>query len=178
MSAADNGTDDAGGIDRRRLVRWVALLAIMVPVVIELWTFGGLVRSELFGEPAPPTPTGRPGAVGVGQELLPETAAIETVRTSEVRTDGDARTYVFSVTVSNETGDPVELRLDGVELRDDTVVEGTSTTGPLPPDGTGEVTRGWELPSESMPTGVRVTARRDGVEVVSRTVPIERPPVR
>lgn len=175
-------TDDDDGVSRRRLIRWVAVLAFAVPVVVELLTFGGLLRAELFGGTPTPTGTATPtderGAVGVGEELLEETAATETVRVSEVRTAGEGWTYVLRVEVENDTDAPVELRLEAVELRDGTVVEGASTTGSVPPGGTGEVTRAWDLPSESMPTGVRVRASRDGATVADRTVPLERPPLR
>lgn len=184
MSTDEEPPDDDAedGVGRRRLIRRIAVLALLVPVVVELFTFGGLLRRELFGggdtPTATPTRTGREDAVGVGDELLEETAASETVRTSEVRSAADGWTYVFRVTVTNETDTHVGLRVEGIELRDGSTVDGAAATGEIPPGESGELTRAWELPDQTMPTGVVATATRGGERVVSRTVPVERPPVR
>lgn len=176
------GSDDAENeASRRRLIRRIALLALLIPIVVELFTFGGLLRRELFG--GGDTPTATPSrtdvrdAVGVGDELLAETAASETITTSEVRTADDGWTYVLRITVENGTDASVELRVESIELRDGSTVEGVATTGKIPPGENGELTRAWDLPDQTMPTGVTATATQDDEEVVSRTVPIERPPV-
>jgi len=180
-------------VDRRRLIRWIAVLAFAVPVIIEVFTFGDLIGNTLFpggdgGDGDGPTTvsstdtgTATPDtdAVGVGDELLPETPSVETVEVSEVRGESaDSRTYVLRVAVENTTDGAVELRLVGVTLRDGTYLESVSTTGSVPAGGTGEVTGAWGLPTDSMPDSVDIALHRDGTEPIARSVALKRPPIR
>ncbi|MFW5948353.1 MAG: hypothetical protein ACOCSD_02000, partial [Halolamina sp.] len=158
--AADPPRED-DEVDRRRLIRWIALLAFGVAVVVEALTFGNIIGDEFFGggdeaptESSTATPTDRPDAVGVDDELLPETAATETIRTSEVRERDDGRTYVFRVDVENDTESTVELRTRQVRLRDDETVDGESSTGPIEPGAAGMMTAAWEIPADAMPAAV------------------------
>ena len=171
-------------VDRRRLIRWIAALAFGVPIVVELLTFGGLLEAELFpgGEneveqTESETDTDEPDAVGVGDELLTETAATETITTSEVRQDDSGRTYVFSVEVENGTESAVELRTGRVRLRDGETVDGVSSTGRIEPGESGMVTAAWEIPDDAMPGAVEVVATRGGETIVDRFVSVERPPI-
>ena len=173
------GDDD---LDRRRLIRWIALIAFGIPIVIELLTFGNIIDNEFFGGDEPtetgtPTPTDRPGAVGVGDELLPETAATETITTSEIRAEDGSRTYVFGVEVENDTDATVTLRTRHVRLRDGTVVDGVSSTGSVEPGSTGTVTAAWGIPQGTMPDAVEVVALRNGERVFENYVLVTRPPV-
>ncbi|MXR40564.1 hypothetical protein GRX01_04275 [Halobaculum sp. WSA2] len=185
------GTDSADpdeDIDRRRLIRWIAVLAFAVPVVVEVLTFGGLLGNTLIpggGEEssedgsAASTTSSRDDGVGIGDELLPEAPPVETVEVSEVRGESaDSRTYVLRVAVENTTDGPVELRLAGVTLRDGRSLESVSTTGSIPAGGTGEVTGAWGLPTDSMPVSVDAVLLRDGTESIARSVPLKRPPIR
>lgn len=185
------GTDSPDpdeGIDRRRLIRWIAVLAFAVPVVVEVLTFGGLIGNTLIpggGEEstedgsATSTTSSRDDGVGIGDELLPEAPSVETVEVSEVRGESaDSRTYVLRVAVENTTDGPVELRLAGVTLRDGRSLDSVSTTGSIPAGGTGEVTGAWGLPTDSMPVSVDAVLLRDGTESIARSVPLKRPPIR
>lgn len=180
-------------LDRRRLIRWIAVLAFAVPVIVELLTFGGLIGDTVLsggGEgdadgtttadgTVSATATPRENAVGVGDELLPEAPPVETIEVSEVRGESpDSRTYVLRVAVENTTDGSVELRLTGVTLRDETSLESVSTTGAIPAGETGEVTGAWDLPIDSMPVTVDVVLLRDGEEPTSQSVPLKRPPIR
>ena len=185
-----SGSDD--DLDRRRLIRWIAVLAFAVPVIVEVLTFGGLIGDTLLsgdgGDTADgtatdgtetATPTPGETAVGVGDELLPDAPPVETIEVSEVRGESpDSRTYVLRVAVENTTEGSVELRLTGVTLRDETSLESVSTTGSIPAGGTGEGTGAWGLPTDSMPVAVDVVLLRDGEESTSRSVPLKRPPIR
>ena len=173
-------------VDRRRLIRWIAALAFGVPVVVELLTFGGLLEAELLAggenevEPTASetaTATDRPDAVGVGDELLPETPATETITTSEVRQDDSSRTYVLGVDVTNDADSTVELRTRRLRLRDGTTVEGVSSTGPIDPGASGTVTAAWAIPDGMTPEAVEVIVMRDDETTVATFVAVERPPV-
>lgn len=163
---AEPEADADDGLDRRRLIRWIAAIAFGVPVVIELVTFGGLFYERLFG-----TESGASG-VGVGDELLPETAATETVRRSAVRGTGADRTYVLRVSVDNPTETTVALRLSTLELADGSTVESVAATGDVPPGETGELTGAWSLGADGTPERVQVRALRDDEVVADRAVAV------
>ncbi|NHX36317.1 MULTISPECIES: hypothetical protein [Halolamina] len=171
-------------IDRRRLIRWIALIAFGIPVVVEVLTFANIIDAELLGgddddptETGTATPTDRPDAVGVGDELLPETAASETITTSEIRAEESSRTYVFGVEVENDTDATVEIRTRHVRLRDGERIDGVSSTGSIEPGSSGTLTAAWQIPEGSMPGAVEVVALRDGGRVFEDYVTVERPPI-
>lgn len=172
-------------LDRRRLIRWIAVLAFGVPVVLELYTFRAIIGNELFPDSETPTesatmtPTNHPDAVGVDDELLPETAATETIRVSEVRqNDAGDRTYVLRVDVENDADQPVELRLRTLRLRDGTEIDGVSSTGTVEAGAEATVTGAWSLPTDSMPTEVSCVATQGGETVFEGFVKLKRPPIR
>lgn len=170
-------------IDRRRLIRWIAVLAFAVPVVVEALTFGNIIGDELLPggdeatDTATATPTDHPDAVGVGDELLPATAASETIEQSEIRESDTGRTYVLQVEVRNDTDAPIELRLRTLRLRDDSTVDGVSSTGTVEPGSSSPVTAAWSIPSETAPAAVQAVAIRDEETVVDEFVPIARPTI-
>jgi hypothetical protein len=176
-------TDEETETTRRGWIKWVALVAFVIPVLIEVVTFGGLAVESLFGgdeETATATRTATASAgtdaVTVGDDLLPETPVTETVARSVVRGATD-RTYVLRVTVENPTDVPVELRLGTLTVYDGQTVESQSSTGTVPAGGEGEVTGAWELPSGEMPRRVVATELRNGEVAVEREVALARPPI-
>lgn len=178
--------EDDDEIDRRRLIRWIALLAFGVPVVVEALTFGNIIGDELLGggengaaatDDETDTPTDQSDAVGVGDELLPETAATETITTSEVRQSEEGRTYVFRVDVENDTDATVELRTRRLRLRDGTTVDGLSSTGPIEPESSGMMTAAWEFEGDAMPGAVECVALQGGERVFEGFVAVESPPI-
>lgn len=179
--APETSADDGQEIDRRRLIRWIAVLAFAVPVVVEALTFGNIIGDELLpgGDAATgtPTETDHPDAVGVDDELLSETAATETVATSEVRDSDSGRTYVLKVEVTNDTDAPVELRLRTLRLRDDSTIDGVSSTGTVQPGSSSPVTAAWSVRTDATPAAVQAIAIRDGQTVVDEFVPLSRPPI-
>lgn len=180
------GEPSEEGVDRRRLIRWIAVLAFVVPVVVELITFGGLIGDKLLpgGDDDGAASTTTPDAndedpVGIGDELLPETAASETVVTSEVRGDPSSDgTYVLRVAIENTTEAAVELRLTQLRLNDGATQESVSSSGSIAAGEDGELTAAWTVPGGSMPDAVEVVALQGGETVVSRFVELKRPPIR
>ncbi|MEZ3117753.1 hypothetical protein RYH80_17690 [Halobaculum sp. MBLA0147] len=188
-SASPDAATDPEEADRRRLLKWVAILAFAVPVVVEVFTFGtmilewlGLVSVDGEGgrdgtaQTATVTPAAGSDAVGVGSELLPETAPVETVDRSVVRGTDD-RTYLLRVTVANETDEPVAVELGRLVLYDETTVASRSSTGTIAPGESGAVTGAWRLPTDAMPERVAVVERIGGETVVDRDVSLARPPI-
>jgi hypothetical protein len=173
-------------VDRRRLIRWIAALAFGGAILLELFTFRRIIARELFpgedtdtGTGATATETPTETTVGVGDELLPETEATETVVTSEVRGDpASEQTYVLRVEIENTTDVTVQLHLTTLRFRDGTTVDNVSSSGPIAGGETGEVTGAWTLPDESMPDAVKAIALRDGETIVERFVDLQRPPIR
>lgn len=183
-SNVDASPDDDDEIDRRRLIRWIAVLAFSVPVVVEALTFGNIIGDEFFGadeeatESDTDSPTEADDAVGVGDELLPETAPTETVTTSEVRqADSGDRTYVLRVDVENGTEAPVELRTRALRLRDEATVDGLSSTGEVPPGESREVTAAWSIPSDAMPAAVECVSVREEETAFEGFVDVKRPAI-
>lgn len=172
---------DEEGIDRRRLVRILIVLAIGVPILIEATTFFGLV-SHSFGDDGGDagTPTPMPDAVGVGDDLLADTDQEERITTASVgQGDGDWQ-FVFTVQVENAGEDPYELAIGTVQTTAGTAVEGAATTGRMQPGETTTVTGSWHLPEGERPRSVAVTATTyssAGQNQTTETVRLEPVPV-
>lgn len=162
-------------MDRRRVVAVLIVVAIAVPLVIEGMTLLGLVGQYLGGDgTATPTAGETPvRSVGVGDDLLAETARSERVTTYALQS-GDRWTLTVTVSVQNAGTTPYELRLGAVVTESGRTVEGSATTGELPPNASGTVTNQWTLPSGALPDRLAVTAveHRDGgpVTLVEREV--------
>lgn len=177
---------DGDEVDRRKLIRWIAALAFGGAILLELYTFRGIIARELFpggdsgnGAGATETETETDDTVGVGDELLPETDARETIVASEVRGDPTTeQNYVLRVEVENTTDVTVQLHLTTLRFRDGTTVDNVSSSGPIAAGEDGEVTGAWTLPNESMPDAVKAVALRDGETIVERFVDLQRPPIR
>lgn len=145
-------------MERRTLVRLLVVLAIGIPVLIEVVTFFGLVESQLSDGPASPTATAGDGIrrVGVGDELLPATPQNETVTEAVIQGDDTPWVFVLTVAVDNPTGTAYELRLRTLALGSGQQVSSDASTGRVPSDDSGQVTGAWEIPPGSTPDAVEV----------------------
>jgi len=142
------------------MVRVLILLAIGIPIAIEVATFGGLIGHYLGGggggPAAAPTPTLEGGAT-VGDEILTETAAAERIDVATLSEADNATRFVLTVTVTNSPGD-YELRFGAVTTRAGRTVEGAgATTGTLAAGERGLVTGAWQLPDGDRPDTLVVT---------------------
>lgn len=159
-------------MDRRQLIKYVIVVAILVPLVIEGMTLVGLVGQYLGGngDQATPDPTADGTAVeGVreGDDLLAETARAETVSTMTLQSGSDAWTFTLSVQVRNDADTAYELRLGAVTTGAGKTVAGSATTGRVEPNGTAVVSAQWTVPSGERPERLAVTALEyDGGETV------------
>ena len=162
------------------MVRVLLVIAIGLPIAIEVVTFGGLIGHYLDGGGAGPaatptadgqttvvtptadgqaaTPTpGTAEGVSVGDEILPATAATERIDGVTVTDGDDATTLTLTVGVSDPP-DGYELRLGSVTTQSGATVAGNaSATGALAADETGSVTGTWQLPAGDRPDTLAVT---------------------
>jgi len=143
------------------MVRVLLVLAIGLPIAIEVVTFGGFIGHYVGGGDGgvAATPTSTPGVddATVGDEILPETAATERLEGATV-SDGDNTTqFVLTVTVADPPGD-YELRFGAVTTRAGRTVGGSgATTGSLDAGEDGLVTGTWQLPRGDRPATLSVT---------------------
>lgn len=159
-------------MERRQLIKYVIVVAILVPLVIEGMTLIGLVGQYVGnGDAATPTSTADGTAVeGIreGDDLLAETARAETVSTMTLQSGSDAWTFTLSVQVRNDADTAYELRLGAVTTGAGKTVEGSATTGRIEANATGVVSAQWTVPSGERPERLAVTAVEfeDGSETV------------
>lgn len=173
--------DEDDGIDRRRLVRILIIVAIAIPILIEAVTFAGII-SHSFGDGGgnAETPTAVPDGVGVDDELLEETAESETVETAYVRAMEEEWQFVLTVQVANTGEEPYAVRLSEVTSKEGTTVSGFSATGSIEPGKTANVTGAWALPESERPESIKVVVARgaDPVSTTQYTVTLKPVPVR
>lgn len=173
--------DEDDGIDRRRLVRIMIIVAIGIPILIEAVTFAGIVSHSFSDDGGnAETPTTVPEGVGVGDDLLEVTDETETVEEAYVRAMEDRWQFVLSVRVANTGDEQYALRLRGVTTAEGTNVSGLSGTGPIDPGDTANVTGAWALPESERPESVQVVVARgaDPVSTTQYTVTLKPVPVR
>ena len=143
------------------MVRVLLALAIGLPILIEVVTFGGLIGHYVGGAAdggGGSTPTAGAEGATAGDEILAETAAVERVEDASVVTGDDGWRFTLSVAVENTGNSTYELRLGAATTRPGRTVEGSdATTGALPPGETGSVTGSWTLPKGQRPASVAVT---------------------
>lgn len=170
----DPAADAEGGVDRRTLIRILIALALGIPILVELRTVVTLVGSWVRGEDGTtPTPTPRYEAVGIGDELLPETAAVERLERAEViATDDDTWPFTIVVEVDNGSDRDYRLELGAVTTRDDTVVDGGATSDRIPPGESATLANTWSLPEGESPESMKVRAElgTEDPEVIERDV--------
>jgi len=149
---------DDGDLPEVSMVRVLLVLAIGIPIAIEVVTFGGLVGHYVGGGDAATTPT--PEAVGAtaGEEILSGTAPTERVVSASVTPGEDSWQFALTVEVT-AVGSAYELGVgDATTLTGDTVDGSGATTGVIPAGETGTVTGTWSLPTGQRPDTVTVTA--------------------
>jgi len=188
-SGADADDETPGGLSKRTLIRLLVGFGIGIPIFIEALTFLGLLRNQ-FGEgegddSAESTATetdGAPEAVGVGDDMLPDTDRTETLSSAVLRETSDDRWPLsLTVEVTNTGTTDYEFQMLAVHLDDGRTVEGRTSTDRLAPDESRTITGEWSIPAGSTPRSVDVVALvygEDGVETVERRVELAKIPVR
>ena len=152
--------------ERPGMIRVLLILAIAVPILIEVVTFGGLIGHYVGvggGDPsgaatATPTETSE----DTGSAVLPETPQTERIERARLLNASDGRQLIVTLSVQNQDRTGYELRLDNVTTGAGTTVDGSgSTTGTVDGVETGTVTGSWLLPAGERPETMTVTAVTD-----------------
>ncbi|WP_276270792.1 hypothetical protein [Haloarcula litorea] len=174
---------DDEGPDEGDLVRVLVVLAIAIPIVIEVFTFGSLLSHYVVGGGDGGAATETPAVDGAteGEEILAATAPVERIERASVVTGDEGWTFTLRVAVENTGDEAYELRLGVATTRAGRTVAGPdATTGSLAPGATGSVTGSWLLPQGQRPASVTVTTvRGEGAAATTEThdVPIGDVPV-
>lgn len=181
-----NATDDETGLSRGTLIRLIIVIGIGIPIVIEAVTFASLIDTKLLGNDDPgdsaaATATPVEERVGVGEELLAETDATETVSEATLVAAEDGWSFTYAVTVDNGGDGRHQLQIQSVETEAGSTVEDVHSTS-VPPGESRTLTGTWRLPSGERPASLQVVAiteqpGNDTDRTVQRTVPIEPVPV-
>jgi hypothetical protein len=150
-------------MERRTLIRLLVVLGIGIPLLVEGFTFFGLLEAQLLGGGGDATPTPTVDGVTQGEEVLRATAPTDTLSTASLAGNGQP-VLTLTVQVDNTANASYELRLTGVTTRDGETVGGSASTGVLAPGESGFATGQWTLPAGARPGSVSVVATtvRDG----------------
>lgn len=175
-------------MERRTFVRLLIALGIGIPVAIEGATLLGLVGTRLGGgEESTPTAesdgTAARSAVGVGDELLPETTPTDRLTDAAVYASADRWRVELTAEVENGLDTAYEFRFGALTTDGGRTVEGGGTTGTMASGTTATVTGVWEVPSGATPASVAVSGLvavpgADRQREYSRQVALEKIPVR
>lgn len=161
---------------RSTLVRLLVVVGFGIPLVVEGVTFVGLFNDGLSGGSSA-TQAPVPEEVGIGEDLLAETTASETLESTYVVAGPDRWTMVVTVAVENSGESPYRLRLGDATLSSGKTVEGGAATDRLAPGESTTITARWSLPPGATPRKIAVVAVTDG-ERVEETVALAKVPVR
>jgi hypothetical protein len=187
----DSDGDTPGGLSKRTLIRLLVGFGIGIPILVEAITFLGLLDQQFgggeggggdgSGSTATATDTAEP-AVGIGDDLLPDTERSETLASAVLReAGGDRWPLSLTVEVHNAGDTDYEFQLLSVHLEDGRTVSGRTSTDRLAPGETRTITGEWSIPAGSTPRAVDVVAlvyADDSVETIERRVDLAKIPVR
>jgi hypothetical protein len=187
---ADPPDGTPGGLSKRTLIRLLVGFGIGIPLLVEGLTFLGLLRDQFGGSGgddadgsgSTPTAADDGDAVGVGDDMLPETDRSETLVGAVLRESGEDRWPLsLTVDVTNSGSTDYEFQLLDVHLEDGRSVDGRTSTDRLAPEENRTVTAERSIPAGSTPAAVSVVAliyREEAVETVERRVDLAKIPVR
>jgi hypothetical protein len=163
--------------DRSRMVRILLVAAIVIPICIEIVTFGGLIGHYIgggSGETGTPTetPTAEIDGAVAGDVILSETPPTERIDRATVITGDDTWQFRMTVTVAN-VSQPYELRLGNVTTRSGTGVAGHgATTGVIEPGTAESVTGVWLLAPGERPDSLTVLTNETTHSVSLGSIPL------
>lgn len=182
MSPAPDEDDDAA-VRRRWLIRAIVGIGFGIPIAIEGRTFYKLFESYLFGDDGGDDGAGEPDdadPVSVGDELLPETTAVETLSDAVLYARSEGWRFEASVDVENAGDETYTLQLRGITTEEGHRERDSASTGRIEPGATGSVSGSWPVPTGDEPATLDVEAilEADGeTRTVEREVALGQFPV-
>ncbi len=164
-------------MERRNFIRALIAVAIGVPVAIEAVTFSRLFSAGLFGEGSGgEMPDGE--GVDVGEDLLPETDAGDTISRMSLEATGETEwTFQLVVDVENTTEQVYRLKIGPVSLGDGSTVGETVSTGEMEPGASTTLRGEWSVASGSRVEAIWAGGKTgsDNVTERVRLAPVEPP---
>lgn len=106
----------------RRWILYVLGVSLLVPLVIEGWTFYTMFVESYTGTTAP-TDTGEPAYYGEGDEILPSTKPVEVLRVASIEDRAGEWVFKLLIDVDNTTDRSYRYELNRIHLQDGTPVE-------------------------------------------------------
>jgi len=149
-------------IDEPSGKRWIKLLVaagIGIPILIEVATFGSMLTHSVgpATSAGPATATDAPAGAVEGDAILAGTPQDELIESASVVTGDDGWQFRLTVAVENTGTERYTLSVGPVTTRAGRTVEGSVTTGPIPPGQTQTVSGAWRMPQGQRPDSLRAT---------------------
>jgi hypothetical protein len=169
-------------VDNRRWILYVLGVTLLVPVLLEGWTFYSMIRDSVIGTDRPPVKTASERRYyGEGDEILPSTEARETLRELRLTGEGKRWTFHLDIGVENGTTQPYGIHLVEVVLQDGNVIAQDRFVR-VEPGSSGKLEARVKIPAGTSPNSLRVMAgaevERAGEESVKEillsSVPVRR----
>lgn len=166
-------------MDDRRWILYVLGVTMLVPFLLEGWTFYSLIRDSVTGAGGPPAETSAERRYyGEGDEVLPSTQARETLRDLRLTGEGKRWTFHLLVEVENGTAEPYDLRLVEVILQNGERITSDRAVR-IEPNSSGSLEARVTIPAGTSPRSLRVATDTDSKKGSSvREIRLSSVPVR
>lgn len=174
---------------RRTIIRLLVGFGIGLPVLVELATFVGLIEESFLGGDGDGSENGSsdgggtttPGAdeagVGVGDELLPETAQRETLTVASFRAGDDWWVLTLAAEVENTGSVPYSVQFASLVTMKGRRVEASNRAVTVQPGETAQVTGTWQLRPGNRPATVVVRTAEGDASATDHEVDLGRIPL-
>ena len=146
-------------MDDRRWVLYVLGATLLVPFLLEGWTFYSMIRDSVIGTRHEENPKAEKQRryYGEGDEILPSTEAREILRELRLAGEGKRWTVHLVIDVENGMNRPYELRLLEVVHQDGNRIASNRLVR-VEPGSTGKLEARVMIPAGTSPQLLRVTA--------------------
>lgn len=166
----------------RRWIIYVLAVSLLVPLLLEGWTFFTMFRNVLVGSPPAersPSADDRTPYYGEGDEVLPSTVPREVLRSMAIENRNERWVFSLVVDIKNTLDRPYRLELDEVVLQDGQVVK-TQARRIVEPASEDTLEVNLDLPEGTIPRSLRVQVGGDteGKNATTQVIPLSSVPVR
>ncbi len=166
----------------RRWIVYVLTVSLLVPFLLEGWTFYTMFRNVLIGSPETEhsvSSSERTNYFGEGDEVLPSTPPKEILRSMAIEGRDDRWLFTLTLDIRNPMDRPYSLGLSEVVLGDGTIVK-TEARAVVGPNEEGTLEVDLNLPEGTIPRLLRVQVGGDAEVKNNKTeeIPLSSVPVR